>query len=235
MVKHLRWIGHMPIAVGRTRQVNFKQSIYCWFQLFCFLGAFFFSFFLFLFSIVLFFNFSLKSSGHFNIFVGDLSPEVTDATLFACFSVYPSCSWVPHCFLFFSSLRYFWSLAQDISFFMVTVVVLVSGDKLKIVDVGGTFQQVTQPWKMFWFQEFTFHLLSYYLQWCKGYVGSQNWSVKRIWFCFFPWSSGIAYSVQWNILKRWTNEPSWKGGGGIKSFLSKPQKKKAISPQNKLN
>ena len=31
-------------------------------------------------------------SGHFNIFVGDLSPEVTDATLFACFSVYPSCS-----------------------------------------------------------------------------------------------------------------------------------------------
>ena len=98
MVKHLRWIGHMPIAVGRTRQVNFKQSIYCWFQLFCFLGAFFFSFFLFLFSIVLFFNFSLKSSGHFNIFVGDLSPEVTDATLFACFSVYPSCSWVPHCF-----------------------------------------------------------------------------------------------------------------------------------------
>ncbi|KAK7839794.1 oligouridylate-binding protein 1b [Quercus suber] len=32
------------------------------------------------------------TSGHFNIFVGDLSPEVTDATLFACFSVYPSCS-----------------------------------------------------------------------------------------------------------------------------------------------
>ena len=31
------------------------------------------------------------------------------------------------------------------SFLMVTVVVLVSGDKLKIVDVGGTFQQVTQP------------------------------------------------------------------------------------------
>lgn len=36
--------------------------------------------------------FSSKSSGHFNVFVGDLSPEVTDATLFACFSVYPSCS-----------------------------------------------------------------------------------------------------------------------------------------------
>ncbi|KAK9276995.1 hypothetical protein L1049_006534 [Liquidambar formosana] len=32
------------------------------------------------------------TSGHFNIFVGDLSLEVTDATLFACFSVYPSCS-----------------------------------------------------------------------------------------------------------------------------------------------
>ncbi|OIW19345.1 hypothetical protein TanjilG_03479 [Lupinus angustifolius] len=32
------------------------------------------------------------TSGHFNIFVGDLSPEVTDATLFAFFSVYPSCS-----------------------------------------------------------------------------------------------------------------------------------------------
>ncbi|XP_010269663.1 PREDICTED: oligouridylate-binding protein 1B-like isoform X2 [Nelumbo nucifera] len=32
------------------------------------------------------------TSGHFNIFVGDLSPEVTDSTLFACFSVYPSCS-----------------------------------------------------------------------------------------------------------------------------------------------
>ncbi|KAL5171441.1 Oligouridylate-binding protein 1B [Glycine soja] len=32
------------------------------------------------------------TSGHYNIFVGDLSPEVTDATLFACFSVYPTCS-----------------------------------------------------------------------------------------------------------------------------------------------
>ncbi|XP_022721627.1 oligouridylate-binding protein 1B-like [Durio zibethinus] len=32
------------------------------------------------------------TTGHFNIFVGDLSPEVTDAMLFACFSVYPSCS-----------------------------------------------------------------------------------------------------------------------------------------------
>ncbi|KAM3321229.1 oligouridylate-binding protein 1 [Capsicum chacoense] len=32
------------------------------------------------------------TSSHFNIFVGDLSPEVTDATLFACFSVYTSCS-----------------------------------------------------------------------------------------------------------------------------------------------
>uniref|UniRef100_A0A1D1ZL54 Nucleolysin TIAR n=1 Tax=Anthurium amnicola TaxID=1678845 RepID=A0A1D1ZL54_9ARAE len=32
------------------------------------------------------------TSGHFNIFVGDLSPEVTDSTLFACFSVYPTCS-----------------------------------------------------------------------------------------------------------------------------------------------
>ncbi|CAI9297539.1 unnamed protein product [Lactuca saligna] len=32
------------------------------------------------------------TSGHFNIFVGDLSPEVTDATLFSCFSVYTTCS-----------------------------------------------------------------------------------------------------------------------------------------------
>ncbi|XP_024924666.1 oligouridylate-binding protein 1 isoform X1 [Ziziphus jujuba] len=32
------------------------------------------------------------TSGHHNIFVGDLSPEVTDATLYACFSVYTSCS-----------------------------------------------------------------------------------------------------------------------------------------------
>ncbi|KAF1865517.1 hypothetical protein Lal_00004893 [Lupinus albus] len=32
------------------------------------------------------------TSGHFNVFIGDLSPEVTDAILFACFSVYPSCS-----------------------------------------------------------------------------------------------------------------------------------------------
>ncbi|XP_047941775.1 oligouridylate-binding protein 1B-like isoform X2 [Salvia hispanica] len=32
------------------------------------------------------------TSSHYNIFVGDLSPEVTDAMLYACFSVYPSCS-----------------------------------------------------------------------------------------------------------------------------------------------
>ncbi|GMH17571.1 hypothetical protein Nepgr_019412 [Nepenthes gracilis] len=32
------------------------------------------------------------TSSQYNIFVGDLSPEVTDAMLFACFSVYPSCS-----------------------------------------------------------------------------------------------------------------------------------------------
>ncbi|KAI0498881.1 hypothetical protein KFK09_019779 [Dendrobium nobile] len=32
------------------------------------------------------------TSGHYNIFVGDLSSEVTDAALFACFSVYPSIS-----------------------------------------------------------------------------------------------------------------------------------------------
>lgn len=35
-------------------------------------------------------NFSF--AGHFNVFVGDLSPEITDATLYACFSVYSSCS-----------------------------------------------------------------------------------------------------------------------------------------------
>lgn len=32
------------------------------------------------------------TSSHFNIFVGDLSPEVTDAMLYACFSTYHSCS-----------------------------------------------------------------------------------------------------------------------------------------------
>ncbi|KAK4756867.1 hypothetical protein SAY87_006994 [Trapa incisa] len=32
------------------------------------------------------------TSGHFNIFVGDLSPEITDATLYTCFSAYSSCS-----------------------------------------------------------------------------------------------------------------------------------------------
>ncbi|KAK4773981.1 hypothetical protein SAY87_029000 [Trapa incisa] len=32
------------------------------------------------------------TSSHFNVFVGDLSAEVTDAMLYACFSVYPSCS-----------------------------------------------------------------------------------------------------------------------------------------------
>ncbi|KAF7134804.1 hypothetical protein RHSIM_Rhsim08G0241100 [Rhododendron simsii] len=32
------------------------------------------------------------TSSHYNIFVGDLCPEVNDAMLFACFSVYPSCS-----------------------------------------------------------------------------------------------------------------------------------------------
>ncbi|KAK9131467.1 hypothetical protein Sjap_011954 [Stephania japonica] len=32
------------------------------------------------------------TTGHFNIFVGDLSAEVTDAMLFACFTPYPSCS-----------------------------------------------------------------------------------------------------------------------------------------------
>ncbi|EEF46244.1 nucleolysin tia-1, putative [Ricinus communis] len=32
------------------------------------------------------------TSGHFNIFVGDLSPEVTDATLYASFALFPSCS-----------------------------------------------------------------------------------------------------------------------------------------------
>ncbi|KAG9457308.1 hypothetical protein H6P81_001816 [Aristolochia fimbriata] len=32
------------------------------------------------------------TSGHFNVFVGDLSPEVTDASLFQCFAVYSSCS-----------------------------------------------------------------------------------------------------------------------------------------------
>ncbi|KAH7307267.1 hypothetical protein KP509_22G052100 [Ceratopteris richardii] len=32
------------------------------------------------------------TTGHFNIFVGDLAADVTDATLFTFFSIYPSCS-----------------------------------------------------------------------------------------------------------------------------------------------
>ncbi|KAJ4956114.1 hypothetical protein NE237_012897 [Protea cynaroides] len=40
---------------------------------------------------------SRGAKGHFNIFVGNLSPEVIDATLFACFSVYPSCSVISGC------------------------------------------------------------------------------------------------------------------------------------------
>ncbi|CAH9055868.1 unnamed protein product [Cuscuta epithymum] len=32
------------------------------------------------------------TSSHYNIFVGDLSPEVTDVMLLSCFSAYPSCS-----------------------------------------------------------------------------------------------------------------------------------------------
>ena len=36
--------------------------------------------------------YSFILSGHFHVFVGDLSPEVIDANLFACFSVFPSCS-----------------------------------------------------------------------------------------------------------------------------------------------
>ncbi|CAM6037569.1 unnamed protein product [Sphagnum compactum] len=32
------------------------------------------------------------TTGHHNVFVGDLSPEVTDATLFSAFCVYPHCS-----------------------------------------------------------------------------------------------------------------------------------------------
>ncbi|XP_024514811.1 oligouridylate-binding protein 1 isoform X1 [Selaginella moellendorffii] len=32
------------------------------------------------------------TTGHYNIFVGDLSPEVTDATLYAAFFMYPGCS-----------------------------------------------------------------------------------------------------------------------------------------------
>nr|KAJ0223009.1 hypothetical protein LSAT_V11C200062830 [Lactuca sativa] len=37
------------------------------------------------------------TSGHYNIFVGDLSPEVTDAMLYARFSVYSNCL----CVIFF--------------------------------------------------------------------------------------------------------------------------------------
>lgn len=52
----------------------------------------------------------LRQSGHFHIFVGDLSPEVTDSTLFACFSVYPSCSWVPWIFICQCSLWYIYTI-----------------------------------------------------------------------------------------------------------------------------
>ncbi|KAG5523597.1 hypothetical protein RHGRI_035409 [Rhododendron griersonianum] len=59
------------------------------------------------------------TSSHYNIFVGDLSSEVTDAMLFACFSVYPSCSielislvslvgTYFHCVLLYSDARVMW-------------------------------------------------------------------------------------------------------------------------------
>ena len=33
------------------------------------------------------------------------------------------------------------------------------------------------------------------LQWCKGYVGSKIWALKRVWFCFFPQSTGYCSRV----------------------------------------
>lgn len=213
MVKHSRWIGHMPIAVGRIPQVTFKHTPFVVdFNYVASWGHSFFFLFFFFQLLCTPLIFSLKSSGHFNIFVGDLSPEVTDATLFACFSVYPSCSWVPHCF--FSPL---------LQFFLVTRAryILFDGECCspflvvtcwrKLDDAGElTFSTSYSLARCFGFWNLLCHLLSCYLQWCKGYVGSQNWSLKRIWFCFFPWPSGIAYSICWNILERSTNEPSWK-------------------------
>lgn len=100
---------------------------------------------------------SSKSSGHFNVFVGDLSPEVTDATLFACFSVYTTCSWVPRCF-FSPFITFFWVTGIGIFFLMVNIVVLVSGEKLKNDRwYGGlTSERVTQSCKTLWFLELTF-------------------------------------------------------------------------------
>jgi len=80
----LKLIGHMPVVSERTHQVGsdfklnklilmFKLSPIPWDLLTLIYRA-------------------LLFAGHYNIFVGDLSPEVTDATLFACFSVYTSCS-----------------------------------------------------------------------------------------------------------------------------------------------
>ncbi|RRT44937.1 hypothetical protein B296_00044053, partial [Ensete ventricosum] len=77
----LKLIGRMPVGKERTRQVQF-QIISCTKILFqCIYG-----------SHRLLDDLLFCITGHYNIFVGDLSPEVTDATLFACFSVYPSCS-----------------------------------------------------------------------------------------------------------------------------------------------
>lgn len=78
----LKLTGLMLAARERIHQVTFLLSHY--FQL-----SFLFSFILWNGNFIFFLHFN---SGHFNIFVGDLSPEVTDATLFACFSVYPSIS-----------------------------------------------------------------------------------------------------------------------------------------------
>ncbi|AQK51288.1 Oligouridylate-binding protein 1C [Zea mays] len=48
------------------------------------------------------------TSGHFHIFVGDLSSEVNDATLYACFSAYPSCSQQQHATMWLNAARPRW-------------------------------------------------------------------------------------------------------------------------------
>lgn len=110
---------------------------------------------------------------------------------------------------------------------MVTFVVLVSSDKLKIVDVGGTFQQVTQPWKMFWFLEFTFPsslLLFAVMQGLCGItklVGQKDMVlflsviIRYYLFCTTEHTEGIN---QWTILK----------GGKSKPFLGSKKKRKQL-------
>lgn len=76
--------GHMLVVRERIHQVGSELNIRFMFEQTVILGE--------LLAKILYNICFFQCAGHYNIFVGDLSPEVTDATLFACFSVYPSCS-----------------------------------------------------------------------------------------------------------------------------------------------